>query len=241
MNYHMGITAENVAAKCGITREMQDAFAYASHRKAAEAQRAGRFDPEITPVEIEVKRQKVVFDKDETIRHDISLEQLAKMKPAFKADGTVTAGNASSINDGAAAVVMMSREKAEELGKKPLVAFRGCAAAAVDPSIMGYGPVPAIRKLLAKTGLTTQDIDLFELNEAFAAQAAACVQDLELDPEKVNVNGGAVALGHPVGCSGARLIVTLANELAHRQARYGIASLCIGGGQGLATLIERYP
>jgi acetyl-CoA C-acetyltransferase len=239
MNYHMGITAENVAQKCGITREMQDAFAYASHQKAAEAQRQGKFDQEITPVEVKLRKETVLFDKDETIRADVSVEQLAKMKPAFKPDGTVTAGNASGINDGAAAVIITSREKAEQLGKKPLVVFRGFAAAGVDPSIMGYGPVPTIRKLLAKTGLTTDDIDLYELNEAFAAQSAACVQDLGLDPAKVNVNGGAIALGHAVGCSGARIIVTLMNEMARRKVRYGVASLCIGGGQGLATLIER--
>jgi acetyl-CoA C-acetyltransferase len=239
MSYHMGITAENVAEKCGISRERQDAFALASHRKAADAQRLGKFEQEIVPVEVKQRKETVLFRSDETIRADLTLDQLSKMKPAFKADGTVTAGNASGINDGAAAVVIMSRDKAEQLGKTPLAVFRGCAAAGVDPSIMGYAPVPAIRKLLAKTGLTTEDVDLYELNEAFAAQAAACVQDLKLDPDKVNVNGGAIALGHPVGCTGARLVVTLMHEMARRKARYGIVSLCIGGGQGLATLIER--
>jgi len=240
MNYHMGITAENVAKKCGITRQMQDEFALNSHMKAAAATKAGKFKDEIVPVEVKQRKGPVIFSEDESIRGDLTLEQLAKMKPVFQPDGgTVTAGNASGINDGAAAVVIMSKEKANELGKKPLAVFRGFASAGVHPSIMGYGPVPAVRKLLAKTGLKTEDIDLFELNEAFAAQAAACVKELELDPNKVNVNGGAIALGHPVGCTGARLLVTLINELHRRGARYGIISLCIGGGQGIATLIER--
>ncbi len=238
MDYHMGITAENVAAKCGITRQMQDEFALASHRKAAAARQAGKFGAEIAAVDIKRRQETILFDTDETIREDLTLDQLAKMKPAFKDDGTVTAGNASGINDGAAAVVIMSRGKARELGIKPLVALRAFAAVGVDPSIMGYGPVPAVRKLLAKAGLRKEAIDLFELNEAFAAQAAACVQDLELDPLRVNVNGGAIALGHPVGCTGARLLVTLMNELRRRDARYGIISLCIGGGQGIATLVE---
>jgi acetyl-CoA C-acetyltransferase len=239
MNYHMGITAENVAEKCQITREMQDECAYNSHVKAAAARREGRFKDEIVPVEVKQKKATVLFSEDETIRDDVTLEQLAKLKPAFKPEGTVTAANASGINDGAAAVVIMSREKAQELGKKPLVSFRAFAAAAVDPSIMGYAPVPAIQKLLAKAGLKTEDIDLYELNEAFAAQAVACVKELGLDPKVVNVNGGAIALGHPVGCTGARLLVTLMNEMERRQARYGVISLCIGGGQGLATLVER--
>ena len=239
MNYHMGITAENVAAKCGISRQLQDEFALSSHLKAAKARREGKFAGEIVPVEVKKRKETVLFSEDESIREDISIEQLAKMKPVFKEGGTVTAGNASGINDGAAAVVIMSRTKARELGLKPLVAFRAFASAGVDPSIMGYGPVPAIQKLLAKAGLKKEAIDLFELNEAFAAQAAACVKELGLDPGKVNVNGGAVALGHPVGCTGARLLVTLMNELARRQARYGVISLCIGGGQGIATLVER--
>lgn len=239
MNYHMGITAENVAAKCGISRQLQDEFALSSHQKAAKARREGKFAGEIVPVEVKKRKETVLFSEDESIREDINIEQLAKMKPVFKEGGTVTAGNASGINDGAAAVVIMSRTKARELGLKPLVAFRAFAAAGVDPSIMGYGPVPAIQKLLAKAGLKKEAIDLFELNEAFAAQAAACVKELGLDPAKVNVNGGAVALGHPVGCTGARLLVTLMNELARRQARYGVISLCIGGGQGIATLVER--
>ncbi|MDR3588430.1 MAG: thiolase family protein [Negativicutes bacterium] len=239
MNYHMGITAENVAAKFGISREMQDEFAYMSHKKAADARRAGRFDQELTPVAVKQRKETILVKEDETIREDLTLDQLKKMRPAFKEGGTVTAGNASGINDGAAAVVIMSADKAKELGKKPLAVFRGFAAAGVDPSIMGYGPVPAVQKLLAKAGLKKEDIDLWELNEAFAAQAAACVQELGLDSARVNVNGGAVALGHPVGCTGARLLVTLTHEMARRQARYGVISLCIGGGQGIATLIER--
>jgi acetyl-CoA C-acetyltransferase len=239
MNYHMGVTAENVAAKCGISRQMQDEFALASHRKAAKARRDGKFAGEIVPVEVTRRKETIVFAADETIREDLTGEQLAKMKPAFKEGGTVTAGNASGINDGAAAVVVMAADKARELGLKPLVAFRAFAAAAVDPSIMGYAPVPAVQKLLAKAGLKKKAIDLYELNEAFAAQAAACVKDLGLDPAKVNVNGGAIALGHPVGCTGARLLVTLMNEMARRTARYGVISLCIGGGQGIATLVER--
>ncbi len=239
MNYHMGITAENVAERFGITRERQDEFAYHSQMKAAKARREGKFQEEIIPVEIKQRKGSIIFKDDESIKEDVTLEKLAAMKPVFKKDGTVTAGNASSINDGAAAVVIMSREKALELGKKPLVTFRAFASAGVDPSIMGYGPVPAIQKLLAKAGLKKEDIDLFELNEAFAAQAAACVQELGLDPEKVNVNGGAIALGHPVGCTGARLLVTLMHEMERRQARYGVISLCIGGGQGIATLVER--
>ncbi len=238
MDSHMGITAENVAAQCGISRQMQDEFALASHQKAAAARQAGKFGAEIVAVEVKRRKESVLFDADETIRADLTLDQLTKMKPAFKDGGTVTAGNASGINDGAAAVVIMSRDKARELGIKPLVALRAFAAAGVDPAIMGYGPVPAVRKLLAKTGLRKEAIDLFELNEAFAAQAAACVQDLELDPGRVNVNGGALALGHPVGCTGARLLVTLMHELGRRGARYGVISLCIGGGQGIATLVE---
>ena len=239
MNYHMGITAENVADKFGISREMQDEFAYQSHMKAARAAQNEFFRNEIVPVEVKQRRGTVMVDSDETIRPDISIAALAKMKPAFKEGGSVTAGNASGINDGAAAVVIMSREKAAELGKKPLVVFRAFAGAGVHPSIMGYAPVPTVNKLLAKAGLRKEEIDLYELNEAFAAQALACVQELGLDPEKVNVNGGAIALGHAVGCSGARLIVSLMNEMERRQVRYGVVSLCIGGGQGIATLVER--
>lgn len=238
-NYHMGITAENVAEKCGITREQQDQFAYQSHIKASKASKEGLFNEQIVPVTVTNKKETIEFSEDESIRHDISLEKLAKLRPVFKKDGTVTAGNSSSINDGAAAVVMMSKEKAEELGLKPRLKIVAQASAALDPSIMGYAPVLAISKLLNKASLTKDDIDLFEINEAFAAQAVACVQDLKLDPEKVNVNGGAIALGHPVGCTGARLMVTMMYELERRQAKRGVISLCIGGGQGIATLVER--
>ena len=239
MEYHMGITAENVAEKCGITREMQDEFAYQSHMKAANAAQQGLFDAEILHVEVKQRKGTISFAADETIRPEITVEALSKMKPAFKKDGTVTAGNASGINDGAAAVVIMSREKAAELGKKPIVTFRSFGAAGLHPSIMGYAPVPAVNKLLAKAGLRNDDIDLYELNEAFAAQAAACVQELGLDAKKVNVNGGAIALGHAVGCSGARLLVSIMHEMQRRESRYGVISLCIGGGQGIATLVER--
>lgn len=239
MNYHMGITAENVAEKCGITREMQDEFAYRSHVLASQASKAGYFKEEIVPVTVTKKKETIEFTEDETIRHDISLEKLAKLRPAFKEGGTVTAGNASGINDGAAAVVMMNKEKAQELGLKPRLKIVAQASAGVHPSIMGYAPVPAINKLLQKAGLTKDDIDLFEINEAFAAQAVACVKDLGLDMDKVNVNGGAIALGHPVGCTGARLIVSIMHELERRQAKRGVVALCIGGGQGIATLVER--
>lgn len=240
MNYHMGITAENVAQKCGITREMQDAFAQSSHAKAEAAAKAGKFDDEIVPVEIKTRKGVTLFDKDESIRYDAKLEDFSRLRPIFQPDGgTVTAGNASPCNDGAAAVIIMSEAKAKELGKTPRLYLRAFASAALDPSIMGYAPVHAVDKLLKKAGLKKEDIDLFELNEAFAAQAAACVQDLGIDPAKVNVNGGAVALGHPVGCTGARLIVTIMHELERRNARYGVVSLCIGGGQGIATLVER--
>jgi len=239
MDYHMGVTAENLAEQHGITRAAQDEFAYMSHKKASEAQKKGNFADEIMPVELQQKKGTVLFSEDESIRHDIELEKLEKLKTIFKKDGTVTAANSSGINDAAAAVVVMSREKAESLGLKPQLVLRGFATVGVHPSIMGYGPVPAINKVLEKAGLKKDDIDLFELNEAFAAQALACIKDLKLDQEKVNVNGGAIALGHAVGCSGARILITLMNELHRRKARYGIASLCIGGGQGIAALVER--
>ncbi|KJS84477.1 MAG: acetyl-CoA acetyltransferase [Peptococcaceae bacterium BICA1-8] len=238
-NYHMGITAENVAEKCGITREQQDEFAYRSHMRAYYANKAGFFKEQIVPVTVTQKKEIIEFSEDESIRGEISLEKLAKLKAVFKKDGTVTAGNASGINDGAAAVVMMSKEKALELELKPRLKIVAQASAGVHPSIMGYAPVPAVNKLLQKAGLTKADIDLFEINEAFAAQAVACIQELELDPEKVNVNGGAIALGHPVGCTGARLMVSMMYELERRQAKRGVISLCIGGGQGIATLVER--
>ena len=204
------------------------------------ATRSANFSEEISPVIIpQRKEDPVIVDQDERPRRDTTLEKLASLRPAFKKDGTVTAGNASGINDGAAAVVIMSREKAAELGKRAIVSFEAFAKAGVHPSIMGYAPVPAVNKLLTKAGLRKEDIDLYELNEAFAAQAATCVRELGLDAEKVNVNGGAIALGHAVGCSGARLLVSLMNEMQRRRSRYGVISLCIGGGQGIATLVER--
>jgi len=239
VNYHMGITAENVAEKCGITREMQDEFALRSHTLAAKAWSEGKFDADIVPVTIpQRKGDPIVFDKDETFRENAKIEDYNKLKPAFKAGGTVTAGNASGINDGAAVVMMMSGDKAKELGLKPLARYVASASAGVEPAIMGYAPVYAVQKLLNKTGLKKEDIGLFELNEAFAAQAVACVKDLGLNPDIVNVNGGAIALGHPVGCTGARLAITLIGEMRRRGVRYGIVSLCIGGGQGIATLFE---
>lgn len=241
MHYHMGITAENVAKKCGITREQMDEFALASHQKAEAAIKAGKFKDDIVPVEIKTKKGVTVFDADETVRFGAKLEDFQKLKPCFLLDGTgtVTAGNASPCNDEGVALVMMSLDKARERGLKPKCAIRAFASAGVDPSIMGYAPVYAVQKLLQKAGLKKEDIDLWELNEAFAAQALACVKDLGLDPEKVNVNGGAIALGHPVGATGARLVMTIMAEMERRDARYGVVSLCIGGGQGIATLVER--
>ena len=241
MHYHMGVTAENVAKKCGITREMMDEFALASHNKAEAAVKAGKFKDEIIPVEIKTKKGVTIFDQDETVRFGAKLEDFQKLKPCFITDGTglVTAGNSSPCNDEGAAVVMMSLDKANELGLKPMAALRAFASAGVHPSIMGYAPVYAIRKLLNKTGLKVEDIDLFELNEAFAAQALACIKDLGLPMEKTNVNGGAIALGHPVGATGCRLSINIMNELARRGGKYGVVSLCIGGGQAIATLFER--
>lgn len=236
---HMGITAENIAAKYGLSREEQDAFALDSHMKAIAAIDAGRFKDEILPISVPKKKgDPVIFDTDEGPRRDTSLEALAKLKPVFKKDGTVTAGNASGINDGAAAVVVMSAKKAEELGVKPLFSIRSTASAGVDPAYMGLGPIPSSRKALAKAGLTVQDLDLVEANEAFAAQALAVIKELELPTDKVNVNGGAVALGHPIGASGARILVTLLYEMKRRQSKYGLATLCIGGGQGTAMVVE---
>ena len=241
MHYHMGITAENVAKKCGITREQMDEFALASHQKAEAAIKAGKFKDDIVPVELKSKKGTVIFDADETVRFGAKLEDFQKLKPCFLLDGTgtVTAGNASPCNDEGVAVVMMSLDKARERGLQPKCAIRGFASAGVDPSIMGYAPVYAVQKLLQKTGLKKEDIDLWELNEAFAAQALGCIKDLGLDMEKVNVNGGAIALGHPVGATGARLVMTIMAELERRGGRYGVVSLCIGGGQGIATLVER--
>jgi acetyl-CoA C-acetyltransferase len=238
-NYHMGITAENLAEKYGITREEQDKFAAWSQQKAEAAQKENKFADEIVPVEIpQRKGDPILFDKDEFPRAGVTVEQLAKLKPAFKKEGTVTAGNASGINDGAAALVLMSRERAEQLGIQPMAVIRANASAGVDPSIMGIGPVPATKKALEKSGLSLDDIDLIEANEAFAAQSLAVGRELGFSEEKLNVNGGAIALGHPVGASGARVLVTLLHEMKRRDARYGLATLCIGGGQGVATIVE---
>jgi acetyl-CoA C-acetyltransferase len=239
-NYHMGITAENVAEQWNISREEQDAFALASQQKAEKAQKEGRFKDEIVPVEIPQKKgDPIVFDTDEFPRHGTTMEKLAKLRPAFKKDGTVTAGNASGINDGAAALVIMSREKADELGIKPLAVVRSYASGGVEPSIMGTGPVPATRKALQKAGLSIDDIELVEANEAFAAQSLAVAKDLGFNMDRVNVNGGAIALGHPIGASGARILVTLLYEMQKRDSRYGLATLCIGGGMGTAVIVER--
>ena len=239
MNYHMGITAENVAEKCGITREMQDEFALKSHQKAERAWAEGQiFQQDIVPITIKDRKGSYDFVEDETYRKGAKLEDFSKLKPTFKEGGTVTAGNASPINDGSAVVLMMTPEKAKELGLKPIVKYITAVSAAVHPSIMGYAPVPAIEKLEKKTGITRDQIGLFELNEAFAAQAAACVQDLHLDPEKVNPNGGAIALGHAVGCTGCRITINLMRQMQRQGIRYGVSSLCIGGGQGMAALFE---
>ena len=240
-NYHMGITAENVAEQWGLTREMQDEFALASQQKAEAAIKAGKFKDEIVPVMIPQKKgDPVAFDTDEFPRFGTTIEALAKLKPAFKKDGgTVTAGNASGINDSAAAVVVMTKEKAEELGIKPLATIVSYATGGVDPKIMGTGPIPASRKAMAKAGLTIKDFDLVEANEAFAAQSLAVAHDLEFDMDKVNVNGGAIALGHPIGASGCRILVTLLYEMQKRDSKLGLATLCIGGGQGQALIVKR--
>ena len=238
--YHMGITAENVAEQWGLTREELDAFALDSQQKAKAAQEAGKFKDEICPVVIPNKKGDITFDTDEYIKHDASAEGLAKLKPAFKKDGgVVTAGNASGINDSGAAVVVMSAEKAAELGLKPLVKITSYASAGVDPSIMGIGPIPASTKALEKAGLTIGDIDLYEANEAFAAQSVAVGKDLGFDTAKLNVNGGAIALGHPIGASGCRILVTLIYEMLRSDAQKGLATLCIGGGMGTAMIVEK--
>ena len=239
-DYHMGITAENIVEKYGLTREEQDQLALESQRKAEEAVKSGRFKDEIVPVEIpQRKGDPIIADTDEYPRFGTTIEALAKLRPAFKKDGTVTAGNASGINDGAAALVVMSKEKAEELGITPLATILSYASAGVDPSIMGTGPIPATKKALAKANLTVEDLDLIEANEAFAAQALSVIKDLNFDTSKVNVNGGAIALGHPIGASGARILVTLLHEMAKRDAKNGLATLCIGGGQGIAMIVKR--
>jgi len=238
--YHMGVTAENVAKKFGVTREEQDAFAAASQQKAEAAQKAGRFKDEIIPLEIpQRKGPAVVFDADEYPKHGTTAEKLAQLRPAFDKAGTVTAGNASGINDGAAAVIMMSETKAKELGLKPLVRITAYSSAGVDPKIMGMGPVPASKLVLSKAGWTKDTPDLMEINEAFAAQAIAVNKEMGWDTKKINVNGGAIAIGHPIGASGCRILVTLIHEMIKRDAKKGLASLCIGGGMGVALAVER--
>jgi len=238
-DYHMGVTAENIAAKYNITREDQDQLAHESQQKAIKAIEAGSFQEEICPVVIKGKKGDTVFATDEYPKAGTTLQTLCSLKPAFKKDGAVTAGNASGINDGAAALVVMSAAKAEALGLKPLARIRSFASGGVDPSIMGMGPVPATRKALQKAGMNIGDIDLIEANEAFAAQFLAVGKELGFTKEKVNVNGGAIALGHPIGASGARILVTLLHSLQAKDAKIGLATLCIGGGQGIATIVER--
>ncbi|SEM92422.1 acetyl-CoA C-acyltransferase [Lihuaxuella thermophila] len=244
----MGHTAEEVAKRYNITREDQDRFAVESHRKAYAAIQAGKFKDEIVPVQVQhryfdekgkLQVKEEVFDTDEGVRPGTSMEVLSTLRPVFHVNGTVTAGNSSQTSDGAAAVMLMSREKAEELGVKPLAIFRGFTLGGVDPDVMGIGPVAAVPKLLKRTGVRLEEIDLIELNEAFASQSVAVIRELGLNPDIVNVNGGAIALGHPLGCSGAKLTVTILNELIRRQKRYGLITMCIGGGMGAAGLIER--
>ncbi|HPJ62922.1 acetyl-CoA C-acetyltransferase [Lentimicrobium sp.] len=239
-NYHMGVTAENIAKRWNISREEQDEFALGSQLKAEAAQKSGKFTDEIVKVSIpQRKGEPVVVDTDEYPRHGTTLEKLAKLPPAFDKAGTVTAGNASGINDGAAMLVVMSKQKADELGVKPLVTIRSYASVALDPTIMGYGPVPASRKALERAGFTVDQLDLVEANEAFASQSIAVVRDLGLNPEKVNVNGGAIALGHPIGASGARILTTLIYEMKRRNALTGLATLCIGGGMGTSIIVQQ--
>ena len=238
-NYHMGITAENLAEKYQISREAQDAFAVSSQNKAEAARASGRFVDEIAPVTIKGRKGDVVVDQDEYIRAGATIEAMEKLKPAFKKDGTVTAGNASGLNDGAAALVLMTADAAAKRGATVLGRIAGFGTAGVDPAIMGIGPAPASRKALAKAGWSVADLDLIEANEAFAAQALSVGQELGFDPEKLNVNGGAIAIGHPIGASGARVLTTLLYEMAKRDAKKGLATLCIGGGMGVAMCIER--
>jgi acetyl-CoA C-acetyltransferase len=237
--YHMGITAENVAKKFNVSRAEQDEFAMASQNKAEAAQKAGKFKDEILPLEIASKKGSIVFDSDEYIKAGTTLESLSGLRPAFNKEGTVTAGNASGLNDGAAAVMMMSAQKAQQLGLKPLAKIKAYASAGLDPTIMGMGPVPASQRCLQKAGWTHKDLDLMEINEAFAAQAIAVNKEMGWDTSKINVNGGAIAIGHPIGASGCRVLVTLIHEMIRRDAKRGLASLCIGGGMGVALAIER--
>ncbi|MGD7051492.1 acetyl-CoA C-acetyltransferase [Sutcliffiella horikoshii] len=237
-DYHMGVTAENLCTKYELTREEQDEFAANSQQKAVQAIEDGKFKDEIVPVEVKKKKEILTIDTDEYPRKGNTAEKLGGLRPAFKKDGSVTAGNASGINDGAAAVVVMSKEKAEELGIKPLVRIVANASSGVDPSIMGIGPVTAVKKAMEKGGQSMEEMDLVEANEAFAAQALAVGKELQFNPEKLNVNGGAIALGHPIGASGTRILVTLIHEMKRREAKKGLATLCIGGGQGVATIVE---
>jgi acetyl-CoA acetyltransferase family protein len=238
--FSMGETAENVVEQYGVSRERQDAFALQSHQRAVAAIEAGRFDDQIVPVEVpQRKGDPVVVTRDEHPRADTSLEALAKLRPAFRDGGSVTAGNSSGINDGAAATLVVEARRARELGLKPLARVISTAVAGVDPAVMGVGPVPASRKALDRAGLSVADLDLIELNEAFASQSVVVMDELGLDPDKVNVNGGAISLGHPLGASGARLVTMLVHELARRGGRYGLATMCIGVGQGIATIVER--
>lgn len=236
---HMGITAENLAQKYGLSRAELDAFALESQQRTEQAQKNGRFDAEIVPVPIRKRKETITVTTDEFPRPGTTLDKLAALTPAFKPDGVVTAGNASGINDGAAALVLMSRERAEALGLTPLATIRSWGNGGVDPDIMGYGPVPATQNALKRAGLTVDDLDVIEANEAFAAQSLSVMKGLNLPLEKTNVNGGAIALGHPIGASGARILVTLLHEMQRRRSRYGLATLCIGGGMGLALVVER--
>ena len=237
--YHMGVTAENVAKKFDVSRAAQDEFALQSQLKAEAAQKAGKFKDEIIPLEIPSKKGAILFDTDEYPKHGTTLESLASLRPAFNKEGTVTAGNASGLNDGAAAVIMMSASKARELGLKPLARIKAYSSAGLDPTIMGMGPVSATKLCLQKAGWKHEDVDLMEINEAFAAQAIAVNKEMGWDTSKINVNGGAIALGHPIGASGARVLVTLLHEMIRRDAKRGLASLCIGGGMGVALAVER--
>lgn len=237
--YHMGITAENVAKKHGITREEQDEFALASQNKAEAAQKAGKFKDEIIPFEIVTKKGTTVFDNDEYVKHGTTLESLSALRPAFDKNGTVTAGNASGLNDGAAAVILMSERKAKELGLPILAKIKAYSSAGIDPSVMGLGPVPASQLCLKKAGWTHEEVELMEINEAFAAQAIGVNREMGWDTSKINVNGGAIAIGHPIGASGCRIVVSLIHEMIRRDAKKGLASLCIGGGLGVALALER--
>lgn len=238
-DYHMGITAENLAEKYNLTREMQDELAVTSQNRAEKASKEGKFVDEIVPITISSRKGDTIVDKDEYIKEGMTMEKIQKLKPAFKKDGTVTAGNASGINDGAAMLVLMSKEKADELGVEPLATIVSYATSGVDPSIMGYGPVPTVEKALAKANLKMEDIELIEANEAFASQALSVAKELNFDMNKVNVNGGAIALGHPIGASGARILTTLLYEMKRTDKKLGLATLCIGGGMGTAVIVKR--